>query len=214
MNLYVRFFDQEVVVPNVEAALEFLESIPEVSLKNVQKKQLIDFVEGPKSYPCRIKLKGQVYFLVIKTEVSTLEEFKKNANSNSSASNAPKAMAPIPNGDTSVNLSASDFPYSDLISTGPKLIPSRVDILMEENPGWYECKLIFKRAIPKTDYSPFRYEDTQFVVQLKGKSGFDCYSQMINHLKNRQDIDARSQYPSMKGNNFSFKFLGEHAVEY
>ena len=40
MNLYVRFFDQEVVVPNVEAALEFLESIPEVSLKNVQKSNL------------------------------------------------------------------------------------------------------------------------------------------------------------------------------
>ena len=36
----------------------------------------------------------------------------------------------------------------------------------------------------------------------------------VGHLKNRQDIDARSQYPSMKGNNFSFKFLGEHAVEY
>ena len=32
---------------------------------------------------------------------------------------------------------------------------------------------------------------------------------MIEHLKNRQDVDPRSQFPSAKGTNFTFEFVGD-----
>ena len=51
------------------------------------------------------------------------------------------------------------------------------------------------------------YQDTTFSALLKADSGQDCYNRIIDHLKNRQDVDLRSQFPSAKGNNFEFKFI-------
>ena len=36
----------------------------------------------------------------------------------------------------------------------------------------------------------------------------DCYERIVEHLRNRQDVDMRSQFPSAKGRNFSFVYLG------
>jgi hypothetical protein len=52
----------------------------------------------------------------------------------------------------------------------------------------------------------FQYRDTHFVAQVKAVSGLDCYNRIVDHL--RQRVDDRSQFPSAKGKNFKFKYLG------
>jgi hypothetical protein len=47
------------------------------------------------------------------------------------------------------------------------------------------------------------------VCKLKAESVQDCYDKVLEHLRNRQDIDSRSQYPSIKSPNFEFSYLGE-----
>ena len=37
-------------------------------------------------------------------------------------------------------------------------------------------------------------------------SGIDCYNRIVDHLRER--VDGRSQFPSAKGKNFRFKYLG------
>jgi len=34
----------------------------------------------------------------------------------------------------------------------------------------------------------------------------DCYNRIVEHL--RQRVDDRSQFPSVKGKNFRYRFLG------
>jgi hypothetical protein len=41
---------------------------------------------------------------------------------------------------------------------------------------------------------------------MKGMSGIDCYNRIIEHLRER--VDERSQFPSAKGKNFRFTYLG------
>ena len=81
--------------------------------------------------------------------------------------------------------------------------------LAEEKEGWYFCKMTFKRVIPSMQTGKFRYTDTEFVAFVKAKSGMESYQRIINHLKSRQEIDARSQFPSAKGHNFTFDFQGQ-----
>jgi len=37
-------------------------------------------------------------------------------------------------------------------------------------------------------------------------SGQDCYNRIVDHLSQR--VDSRSQFPSAKGKNFKFTYLG------
>jgi hypothetical protein len=50
------------------------------------------------------------------------------------------------------------------------------------------------------------YRDTHFVADVKAVSGQDCYNRIVEHLRAR--VDSRSQFPSAKGKNFQFKYLG------
>jgi hypothetical protein len=75
-----------------------------------------------------------------------------------------------------------------------------------ENPGWYEGSLDFKRVVMIPTTGKCEYRDTRFVVQCKANSGIDCYNRMVEHLRDR--VDSRSQFPSAKGKNFKFKYLG------
>ena len=84
--------------------------------------------------------------------------------------------------------------------------------LNEEKPGWYEGSLTFKRVIPIPGTGKFQYRDTLFVAQVKAANPQECYSRIIQHLRSRQDVDLRSQFPSAKGKNFSYKYLGENPV--
>ncbi len=58
--------------------------------------------------------------------------------------------------------------------------------------------------VPST--GKFEYRDTHFVVQCKATSGLDCYNRIVDHLRTR--VDGRSQFPSAKGKNFNFTYLG------
>jgi len=78
--------------------------------------------------------------------------------------------------------------------------------LNEEREGWYEGQMDFKRVVMSPGTGKFQYRDTHFSAQVKARSGMDCYNRMVEHL--RQRVDDRSQFPSVKGKNFKYRFLG------
>ena len=78
--------------------------------------------------------------------------------------------------------------------------------LNEERAGWYEGALTFKRVVLIPSTGKHEYRDTHFVARCKALSGADCYNRIVDYL--RQHVDNRSQFPSAKGKNFQFSFLG------
>ena len=78
--------------------------------------------------------------------------------------------------------------------------------LVEEMPGWYEGSLDFKRVVLVPATGKHEYRDTHFVARLKANSGMDCYNRIVEHLRDR--VDSRSQFPSAKGKNFQYHYLG------
>lgn len=78
--------------------------------------------------------------------------------------------------------------------------------LNEQREGWYEGSIDFKRVQLVPGTGKFQYRDTRFVAQVKATSGLDCYNRIVDHL--RQRVDERSQFPSAKGKNFHFMYLG------
>ena len=79
--------------------------------------------------------------------------------------------------------------------------------LTEERFGWYEGQIDFKRVLLVPGTGKFQYRDTHFVARVKAHSGMDCYTRIVDHLSQR--VDARSQFPSAKGKNFKFVYLGQ-----
>lgn len=185
MNLYVRFFDKEALVSDGASVIEFLASIPQIKLENIPEKKLQKYLEGDSCYPFKGKVDDRNYFLVIKTEEPTLEAFQM----------AQEAINQHPVGS-----------FKKVQYEHPE---SRESILMTEREGWYEAGLVFKRAMPGDETRKFEYVDTPFRAKLKAKSGMDCYTKLVEHLKARPEVDGRSQFPSVKGKNFDFKFLEE-----
>lgn len=82
----------------------------------------------------------------------------------------------------------------------------------KQRPGWYEVKITFKRVITLPERQKCRMTDTVFVARLKADSIQDSYDRVVNHLRWRQDVDQRSQFPSMRNRNFEAKYLGEENV--
>lgn len=76
-------------------------------------------------------------------------------------------------------------------------------------PGWYEAKITFKRVVQIPETQKSQYVDTPFVCKVWANSAQECYDKVLDHLRSRQDIDPRSQFPSIKSQNFEFNFLGE-----
>ena len=87
-----------------------------------------------------------------------------------------------------------------------KPIAPAVMRLNEELPGWYEGSLDFKRVLMVPGTGKFQYRDTHFVARCKAVSGIDCYNRIVDYLRGR--VDNRSQFPSAKGKNFKFSYLG------
>ena len=79
-------------------------------------------------------------------------------------------------------------------------------VLNDEHYGWYEGKLDFKRVVVSPATGKCEYRDTTFIAQCKAMSGLDAYNRICDHLLTR--VDSRSQFPSPKGKNYSFKYLG------
>lgn len=182
MNLYIRYFDDEAVVHNMDEAIDFLKSLdlPDFRIDDDFLDDLQDYVNSPTPYPRRYKVHAHVYFIVIKTEADTLEEFKMNNKTTVAEGN-------------------------NVLQVNKKL---KVSVLNEEIPGWYDGILNFKRVIAIPGTNKFQYKDTRFRAWCKANSPLDCYNRIVDYLRNRQDVDLRSQIPSAKGRNFSFTYLG------
>lgn len=174
MNLYLRYFDEETLVNNVDEAIEFLQSLPEITVNNALIKDLREYAASDDGFPKRYKVRPRVYFIVIKTEAQTMQDFKDK-----------KALR---SGNT------AEQKTSDVMR------------LSEEREGWYEGTLEFKRVVTN-HFGKCEYRDTSFVARCKALSPIDCYNKIIQHLSGR--VDNRSQFPSVKGKNFKYAFLGK-----
>ena len=180
MNLYIRFFNEEVLVENVDQAIDFLTRLPDVTIDDAICKELVAYVESKNPFPKRFKVHAKSYFIVIKTTATTMEEFKAYAAGNGVAEEAREAEK-----------------------------EALARTLTEERKGWYQARMAFKRVIAVPGTSKFRYVDNEFEAKLKADSIQDCYDKVVDHLRNRSDVDPRSQFPSIKGRNFTAEYLGE-----
>lgn len=186
MNLYIRYFDDECVVCSVDEALQFISNIQGFSMSPAFEDDFRQYVEGPTPYPKRYKVRARVYFIVIKTTATTLEEFKANG----------KAVAAA---------DADGEPAQRTYLRPKDQIQMRLN---DELPGWYEATLHFKRVVVVPETGKFDYKDTTFAARLKAYSAQDCYNRIVDHLRTRSDVDPRSQFPSAKGKNFQYTYLG------
>ena len=177
MNLYIRYFDREILVDNVDDAIAFLADIEEIGMNPVLEKDIREYAASDVLYPKRYKTRPRVYFIIIKTEAATMQDFKDK-----------KAVH-----------------TGDAVASKPS--SNAVAKLNEECFGWYEGSLDFKRVQQVPATGKFQYRDTHFVARVKAMSGLDCYNRIIDHLSQR--VDPRSQFPSAKGKNFKFQFLGK-----
>ena len=179
MNLYLRYFDKETLVSNVEEAIDFLKSINEIVMDPVLETDIREYVASDVFYPKRYKVRPRVYFIIIKTEAATMQDFKeKKAVRTRGEEAAPKERT-----NTTAMMK-----------------------LNEELPGWYEGTLDFKRVLMVPGTGKFQYRDTHFVAQVKASSPLDCYNRIVEHLRSR--VDERSQFPSPKGKNYKYRYLG------
>lgn len=176
MNLYLRYFDRETLVTSVDEAIDFLSAIEEVGMNPVLEADIREYAASDVFYPKRYKVRPRVYFIIIKTEAASMEDFK-----------AKKAVNVLP-------------------PTPSKPVAPALVRLNEIRPGWYEGMIDFKRVLMVPGTGKYQYRDTQFIANVKAESGMDCYNRIIDHLRER--VDDRSQFPSAKGKNFKFRFLG------
>lgn len=181
MNLYLRYFDKETLVTNVEDALDFLRSIPEIGMNASLEADVREYADSDVYYPKRYKIRPRVYFIIIKTTAATMLDFKQKKALHSASKNA------------------TALDKHDLMTTATTR-------LNEERPGWYEGELDFKRVVLIPATGKHEYRDTRFVARCKANSGQDCYNRIVEHL--REHVDSRSQFPSSKGKNFHYKYLG------
>lgn len=181
MNLYLRYFDKETLVENAEKAIDFLYSIPEIGMNEDIANDIRDYAVNDVFYPKRYKVRQRVYFIVIKTMAQTMSDFKQK-----------KAL----------------HPQNDLNNSSEtqEFAPNMGNKLNEENKGWYEGTLDFKRVVLIPTTGKYEYRDTHFVARCKAFSPLDCYNRIVTYLKSR--VDSRSQFPSAKGKNFKYKYLG------
>ncbi len=188
MNLYIRYFDDETVVTNVEDALEFIKGFDNFKITPQFEKDFRDYAQGPMPYPKRYKVRARIYFIVIKTTATTLEEFKANGRG-----------------------TQAEVEPEEPTAAEPKPLRPKDHILMvlnEPKPGWYEASLTFKRVVLEPDSGKHEYYDNTFVARVKAHSVQECYDRVVAYLQSRPDIDQRSQFPSAKGKNFQYKYLG------
>ena len=133
-------------------------------------------------YPNRYKVRPRIYFIIIKTAAESMTDFKQK-----------KALKPQM--ETTGQPGEEKEPQATAMTR-----------MTEERNGWYEGELKFKRVVLVPGTGKYEYRDTTFVAQCKAESGIDCYNRIVEHL--RQRVDHRSQFPSAKGKNFRYKYLG------
>ncbi len=184
MNLYVRYFDHEYLAKSVEEAIDFLRSIPEIKVESNAASRITTFLNSSNLYPFRLKVSYSNYVLFLKTEAENLEQFKEE-----------EAMR--------------KEQKAERITTMAERKKTILDALNEEKVGWWEAALTFKRVLTIPETGKCKYVDTPFRVRLRALCAMDAYNRIINHLKNRPEVDPRSQFPSAKSDKFEYQFIGE-----
>lgn len=180
MNIYLRYFNKETLVSSVTDAIDFLQGIPDIDVDEFLTQDIKTFVDSNNMYPKRYKVRGHSYFILIKTTAQTLAEFKDKGAATREASENARAQR-----------------------------EARQEFFTAKKAGWYEGKLLFKRVIAIPQTQKFQYMDTTFVARVHTDSVQECYNAIVNHLRTRNDVDPRSQFPSIKGRNFECRYLGE-----
>ena len=175
MNLYIRYFDQEMLVHNVDEAIKFLKDIPEIGMNAGLEADVRSYAASDLSYPKRYKVRPRIYFIIIKTLAATMRDFKEK-----------KALRSNP---------APSRQENPIVAS-----------LAQEVAGWYEGVIDFKRVVMVPATGKYEYHDTHFVAIVKALSGLDCYNRIVGHLQ--ECVDQRSQFPSAKGKNFHFRYMG------
>lgn len=194
MNIYARYFDQDILVYSFDELMDFLSSIPEIPINQRLIDDIRAYVESDMPYPKRYKIRPRVYFILIKTLAQSMEEFKSHRKDSGTESNAAPVANPVGNAPENI-LNKKELKAAQLA---------------EEIEGWYLGTIVFKRVIQIAATSKFRYQDTEFQAYVWAHSGAECYNRIITHLKGRSEIDLRSQFPSAKGSNFKFEFVGKN----
>lgn len=178
MNLYIRYFDDETLVHSVEEALNFLSSLDDVEINEEITSELEKFMSSSAMYPKHIKVRTRSFFIVIKTTANSLEEFKAKGSGGSQIKVEKAAQKEA------------------LAGYG------------QYQPGWYAAKIVFKRVVSLPETQKSHYVDATLVCKVKAESVQNCYDKVLDHLRERQDVDVRSQFPSIKSANFEWEFLG------
>ena len=189
MNIYARYFDQDILVHTVDELIEFLSQIPDINVTPQLVEDVTSYIKSDVPYPRRYKVRPRVYFILIKTTAATMEEFKAHRKPSAAGEKPAQASAMR----TEEPMNRKEFKAAQL---------------QEERNGWYKGAVLFKRVIQIPNTSKFRYQDTTFSAFVKADSGQDCYNKIIEHLKQRSDVDLRSQFPSPKGQNYNYNFIG------
>ena len=187
MNIYARYFNQDILVHSFDELMDFLSSIQEIPITQRLVDEVRAYVQSDIPYPRRYKIRPRVYFIMIKTTAETMEEFKSHRKE-AIAEDAPVVMRP-----------------ADAVQTKKEIKAAQ---LAEERSGWYYATIVFKRVIQVAATTKFRYQDTVFEAFVRANSGAECFDKVIAHLKNRPEVDSRSQFPSARGSNFTFEYVG------
>ena len=72
MNLYIRYFDKEVLVSTADEAIDFLKSIDDIEMNPLLEADVREYALSDIYYPKRYKVHPRVYFIIIKTDAQTL----------------------------------------------------------------------------------------------------------------------------------------------
>lgn len=190
MNIYARYFNQEALLHNYDELMGFLSSIPEIPITQRIEEDVKEYLDSDMPYPKRYKIRPRVYFILIKTNADTMDEFKANHKEEGELSQSGPTKPEM--------LAEPVYNKKDI-----KMVQ-----LAEQRTGWYLGTIVFKRVIQISGTTKFRYQDTTFQAYVRATSGQECYNRIIEHLKNRSEVDLRSQFPSARGSNFTFEFVG------
>lgn len=158
MNLYLRYFNDEILVQNVDEALDFLRSIPDINVDAKLERDIREYAASEVSFPKRYKVRSRVYFIMIKTMAATMLDFKQK-----------KALRSAEQALEGKQKAASEEQLND------------------ERIGWYEGELDFKRVVVNPMNGKCEYRDTHFVARCKATSPIHCYERIVEYLRERVD---------------------------
>jgi hypothetical protein len=175
MNYYARYFDSEAVLPSPHALVDFIASIPQITMTEELSDAILKFCVDKTSYPRHFRLPNKNTFIVIKTNSETLDEFKTRG--------ANGGVMPVENKE-------------------PKQSPAD-----EIHPGKYSVSIVFRRAIVNPETRKCSFVEETFEVEMLAQSQRQCFDVVTEYLRNHPDIDARSQYPSIRSSNFKATLL-------